>query len=113
MVQFVVDVNLPLFFSLWNDENYIHQQNLDDEAKDSQIWDYAKSNNLTIITKDNDFSFTILSQSPPPKVIHIRLGNMKLRTLFETLSPIWSRIIELNKNNKLVTVYKDRIECIE
>ncbi|MEZ4821876.1 MAG: DUF5615 family PIN-like protein [Ignavibacteria bacterium] len=37
------------------------------------MWEYAKENNLTIISKDADFSSRILIKSPPPKVIHIRL----------------------------------------
>ena len=50
MLEFVVDANLPYYFSLWN---------------------YAKENNLTIITKDADFSVKIsMAEEAPPKVIH-------------------------------------------
>jgi hypothetical protein len=37
MAKFLVDVNLPYYLSLWNTDEYIHQRNIDDEWKDSQI----------------------------------------------------------------------------
>ncbi len=44
MPSYLIDANLPYYFSLWNNENYIHQNDLNNEAKDSQIWEYAKIN---------------------------------------------------------------------
>ena len=73
MKRFLIDVNLPYYFSLWNNEEFIHQKDIDDEWTDEKIWNYARQNNLTIITKDSDFSHRIILNSPPPKVIHIRL----------------------------------------
>ena len=84
--SFLIDVNLLRFFSLWNNGNYIHQYDLDDQCPDSEIWKYAKEYNLTIITKDTDFSVRMIIQDPPPKVIHIRLGNMKMKQFHDTLS---------------------------
>ena len=74
MAKFLIDVNLPYYFSLWNNINYVHQKDLDDEWTDEQIWKYSLENVLTIITKDSDFSNKILLHNPPPKVIHIRFG---------------------------------------
>ncbi len=110
---FLIDVNLPYYFSLWNKEGFIHQKDIDDEWTDSQIWDYAKDNNLTIITKDADFSNKILLHIPPPKVIHIRLGNMKMNEFFDTMTKVWEDVMELNRDYKLVQVYRDRIEGIQ
>lgn len=63
MAKFLIDANLPYRFSLWKSDDYIHQNDIDDEWTDSQIWDYAKDNNLTIITKDADFSNRIFFSS--------------------------------------------------
>jgi predicted nuclease of predicted toxin-antitoxin system len=41
MVKYLIDVNLPYYFSLWNDEKFIHQKDNNDEAKDDEIWKYA------------------------------------------------------------------------
>lgn len=113
MAKFLVDVNLPYRFSLWKDNAYIHQTDLGDEWTDTQIWNYAKENNLTIITKDADFSNRIIFHEPPPKVIHIRFGNLKMREFFKVIIAIWSNVIDLNENHKLVNVFRDRIEAIE
>ena len=37
MTKYLIDVNLPYHFSLWNNEKYIHQKDLDSKAKDNQI----------------------------------------------------------------------------
>lgn len=111
-IKYLIDVNLPYFFSLWNTHEFIHQRDISDEWNDKQIWQYAIENNLTIISKDSDFSNRVLMHTPPPKVIHIRFGNMKMKEFFEIMTRIWPEINMLNKTNKLVNVYKDRIEVI-
>jgi len=65
-----------------------------------------------IITKDADFSNKIMYKTPPPKVIHIRFGNVKLQKLNEILDKIWPQIEEEVKVHKLVNVFIDRIESI-
>ncbi len=80
--------------------------------KDSKIWKYAKENNLTIVTKDADFSDLILLNNPPPKVIHIKLGNMKMKVFHNAIDNIWDEVLLINKKYKLVRVYKDKIESI-
>ena len=52
MAKYLIDANLPYYFILWNNTDYIHIKDLNDTWSDEQIWDYAKQNNLTIITKD-------------------------------------------------------------
>lgn len=56
MVEFLSDVNLPKRFKYWSGKNFLHIFDLNDQWIDTQIWEYAKSRNLTIITKDADFS---------------------------------------------------------
>jgi predicted nuclease of predicted toxin-antitoxin system len=101
MANFLVDVNLPYYFSLWNDKGYVHQLDIDDTWTDQQIWRYAKENNLTIITKDTDFYNISLISEPPPKVIHLRIGNMKLKELHGFLHKVWPDVLELIKTCKL------------
>ncbi|MEX0811216.1 MAG: DUF5615 family PIN-like protein [Chitinophagales bacterium] len=112
MAKYLVDANLPYYFSMWNTTDYVHQFDINDEAKDHEIWKYAKENNLTIITKDSDFADRILLKEPPPKVIHIRFGNMKMNDFFNTLSKVWGDVIKISETNKLVSVYIDRIEAV-
>lgn len=113
MLKFLVDVNLPYHFSLWKSDEYIHQTGIDDEWTDTQIWNYARANDLTIISKDSDFSNRVIFHPPPPKVVHIRMGNMKMRDFFVAMNSIWDDVLDLNKEHKLVTVFRDRLEAIE
>ena len=113
MAKYLIDVNLPYRFSLWKDDDYIHQNDIGDEWTDTQIWNYAAESNLTIITKDADFSNRIIFHEPPPKVIHIRFGNLKMREFFTLTTAIWNGVIKLSESHKLVNVFRDRIEAIE
>jgi len=56
---------------------------------------------------------TWLLHKPPPKVIHIKFGDMKIREMHQTLSKIWGDICALNEEYKLFNVYKDHIEGID
>ena len=113
MAKYLIDVNLPYRFSLWKSSDYLHQIDIGDEWTDEQIWNYAEANDLTIVSKDSDFSNRIMFHQPPPRVIHIRFGNMKMREFFTVTTAIWDDVIELSENHKLVNVFRNRIEAIE
>ncbi|MCD4790664.1 MAG: DUF5615 family PIN-like protein [Bacteroidales bacterium] len=113
MPKYIVDVNLPYYFNLWNNENFVHVRDINDEWSDNQIWEYAKENNLIIITKDSDFSNKIILKQPPPRVIHLRFGNLKMNAFHEFLLEKWNEIDKLITKYKLVNVYLDRLEGIE
>ena len=81
-------------------------------AKDKNIWHYAIEHDLVIITKDSDFSARMLLTDPPPRVIHIRLGNMNMKTFHKIVSDCWNEVARMVEHYKLVTVYKDHIEGI-
>ena len=44
-------------------------------ASDDEVWNYARDNDYTIVTKDADFSERSLLRGFPPKVVWIRRGN--------------------------------------
>lgn len=110
MKKYLIDVNLPRYFVLWSGEEYEHVVNLNDQMTDSEIWEYAKNQRLVIVTKDADFSDRILLSDPPPRIIHIKTGNMKMRAFHEHLSQLWEQVCLLSENYKLVQVYNNRIE---
>ena len=113
MVKYLIDVNLPSRFSVWSSEEYEHVINIDDELKDSEIWEYAKVKNLTIVTKDTDFSDLVMLNNPPPRVIHIKFGNMKMKEFHQLISQIWSDVCSLSDEHKLIRVYANRLEGID
>ena len=56
-----------------------------EKASDSQIWEYAKQNDLTIVTKDMDFYELALARGVPPKIVWLRCGNVSNRYLLALL----------------------------
>lgn len=113
MKKYLIDVNLPCRFSLWSSPEFEHIFNINDEMKDCEIWEYAKENNLTIVTKDTDFSELMILNNPPPKVIHIKIGNMKINELHQFLNKHWKDIIQMNNAYKLVRVYRNKLEGVD
>jgi predicted nuclease of predicted toxin-antitoxin system len=42
MPKFLIDINLPYHFALWNSPEFIHQKDLNSKWSDEEIWTYAK-----------------------------------------------------------------------
>jgi predicted nuclease of predicted toxin-antitoxin system len=45
-------------------------------------------NAYTIVTKDADFYDRIILSEPPPRVIYLQIGNMRIRELFVFLNSV-------------------------
>lgn len=58
---------------------------LSTSAEDRTIWDFARENDFTVVTKDDDFVQRSLLLGHPPKVIWIRLGNCKTEEITRLL----------------------------
>lgn len=54
-------------------------------ASDRTIWDFALKNEFIIVTQDSDFNDLNLLYGFPPKLIWIRLGNLKNKELADLL----------------------------
>ena len=52
---------------------------------DTVVWDYAKANELMIVSKDADMHDLSLVFGNPPKVIWLKLGNCSTRQVEELL----------------------------
>jgi predicted nuclease of predicted toxin-antitoxin system len=53
-----------------------------------------------------------MMHTPPPKVIHVRVGNMKMKQFYDVLSDLWPGVTSLSDSYKLINVFSDRIEGI-
>ena len=49
---------------------------------------------------------------PPPKVTHLKIGNMKLNQLYDFLTEHWDEILNFSEKSKLVNVYDDKLYSI-
>jgi predicted nuclease of predicted toxin-antitoxin system len=69
-----------LFADLYPDSAHIRDLGMRD-ATDTQIWEYAKANGFTIVSKDSDFQARSLLRGHPPKFIWLRVGNCPVSTI--------------------------------
>lgn len=113
MPKFLVDANLPQIFNLWQTDDFVYAVSLEIERDDDVIWEYAKENRLTILTRDVDFANRIIHTNPPPKVIHFRLGNIRFSDFRIFVKDHWEKITFYSLNYKLVLVYPHSIEGIK
>lgn len=70
-----------------------------DRASDRAVWDYARANDLTVVTKDEDFAEMALVLGSPPQVIWIRRGNCSTREIEKLLRDSYDAIQELSKDD--------------
>jgi predicted nuclease of predicted toxin-antitoxin system len=112
LARFLIDANLPNRFVLWRGPDFELVANHDDAWTDTMVWEFARANCLTIVTKDADFTDRIMSSDPPPRVIHLRVGNMRLAELREFLIRIWPQLDQLSDTHKLLIVHRDHVECV-
>ncbi len=113
MNGFLFDENLPRVTSLPTSFPVIHAVDLGERLTDTELWNYAKENGLVIVSKDADFSQRIVLSSPPPRVVHLRVGNLRRRDFSNWLQLTWPRIETFIRVNKLVSAYMGRIEAVE
>lgn len=55
------------------------------DKPDSEIWNYAKDNQFTIVTFDADYFDISLLKGSPPKIIWLRTGNTTSIGVIESL----------------------------
>ena len=86
MKGFLFDENLPVNILFSPSLPVEHVTDLGESPSDTEIWEYAKQNDLVIVSKDADFSDRIITSTPPPRVVHLRFGNMRKRDFHAFLS---------------------------
>jgi len=110
--SFLVDVNLPKFFSFFNAQNFAFVSDLNLQMSDTEIWEYALKNKLVILTKDTDFYNRFLVTENAPKIIYFQLGNYSLKQLHQYFNDNWDKIQAEIENSKLIIAKENHIECI-
>ena len=113
MNGYLFDENLPANVTFKSSLPIYPVSSLEKSPTDSQIWEYAKVNNLTIVTKDADFSERLMIDKSPAKVVHLRFGNMRKKDFHQFLAKIWPEIENLVMDYKMINVYVDYIEALK
>jgi len=65
---------------VFNDCTHVMLEELD-QSSDIAVWEFAKTNHYTIVTKDSDFNDLAFVKGTPPKVIWLKLGNCKVKDI--------------------------------
>ena len=63
-------------------------------ATDRRIYEYARDEGYTIVSKDSDFRQFSFVLGAPPKIIWLRVGNSSVPELREVLTNHTARILE-------------------
>ena len=90
----------------------IHATDLGERKTDSEIWEYAKQQDLVIITKDPDFYDRVLLVGPPPSIVWVRVGNMKRKELENMILLIWNDVESFLNSYALIEITSDGISGI-
>ncbi len=112
MKGYLFDENLPSRLRFSPKVPIVSTSKIGKQPTDSQIWEFARKRDLVIVSKDADFSDRIITSSPPPRVVHLRFGNLRKSEFHALLARVWPQIETLLKSHKLVNVYADRLEGI-
>lgn len=112
MARYLIDANLPYRWDIWHGNEFQHVFDLGDNLPDQAIWQFAQTNDWVIVTKDVDFSDWIMLASPPPRVVHFRIGNLRLREFKQFVEDIWLTVDRLIATHKLVIVFPAAIEAV-
>jgi predicted nuclease of predicted toxin-antitoxin system len=79
-VRFLIDENLSpklvvALQSAFPGSNHVEALGLRGRL-DSEVWAAARDGGFAILTKDDDFAGMSVLFGPPPKVVHLRAGNI-------------------------------------
>lgn len=78
------------------------------DTDDIEIWNYAKKNDLTIVTYDQDYFEISLFYESPPKIVWIKSGNLTNKEL--------AKLLINNKKTIIDFIAKDELKhlaCLE
>jgi len=115
MLKFIVDTQLPPLladFLCRKRNDAIHTTSFPDGhlMQDKEIIDIAIQQERIIITKDNDFFDYYFLKGSPPKILFLKLGNIKNNTLLSLFENNIEKLLKLYlENSNLVILERDSI----
>lgn len=110
---FIVDANLLFDVPVWRDDRFQFVLKINASWEDDEIWNYAKEHELIIVTKDKDFILKQAFAGVPPKVVHIKFGNLKLNDFINRIQMVWNEVEELIQTHSTVNIYLTYLEAIK
>jgi predicted nuclease of predicted toxin-antitoxin system len=77
------------------------------DATDSKIFEEARSQNVVVMSKDNDFTNLIERHGPPPQIIWVTCGNTSNAKMRQILSKTLPKAKELLDQEEAVVEISD------
>ncbi|HEY9705747.1 MAG TPA: DUF5615 family PIN-like protein [Allocoleopsis sp.] len=101
-MKLLLDENLsdriiPKIIDLYPESDHVKTLGLTN-TDDAVIWEYAKTHDFIIVSKDADFHQRSLLLGHPPKFIYIRIGNSPTSRIVEILQNNFTQIILFNQS---------------
>lgn len=112
MKGYLLDENLPARLPMVPPLPVHHAREVGSQPTDSTLWDEARRQRWVIVGKDADFAERIMVASPPPWVVHLRVGNLRLAEFHAFIARVWPNVESLLPAHKLINVYPDHLEAI-
>lgn len=117
-MTFIIDAHLPLSLITIIEEfgeEAIHTSSLPkgNLTSDDYIVELAVKKGAVVITKDEDFYHSFLLYRKPPKLILVKVGNMRLKALTQLFVEQFPKMFELLGQHDLVELHKNQIIAID
>lgn len=81
--------------------HHVSSFGLHEDTDDLEIWNFAKANQYTILSKDLDFVALQNHYGFPPKLVLLRCGNKSTEQISSVLNRYWNLLETFLKNTEL------------
>ncbi len=115
-MRFIIDAHLPkslcqIFIDLGHEA--IHTSSLPEgNATNDQDIILTAAEDGIVVSRDGDFYESFLLHGRPPKLIHVKVGNMRLKALIALFKQVAPQLIDLLGNYDLLELYEDKVIVI-
>ena len=115
-MRFIIDAHLPksigkVFADLGHEAIHTSEFHKGNASKDQEIIWAAAADGI-VVSKDDDFFQSFLLFRRPPKLIHVKIGNMRLQEVKDLFSKVAPELIDLLSQYDLLELYSDKIIVI-
>lgn len=108
-MKFLIDNQLPAALARFLGERGLECQHVFDvnlsQASDLEIWRYAATHEMIVVSKDEDFVHLAVKPDAAARLIWIRLGNCQTPQLLAAIGTVWERVQAcLERGDRIVEV---------
>ncbi len=110
MSRYLIDENLPVTLAPILGGDCLAASALGARPTDAELWQHARADDRVLLTKDADFFERILLEGPPPKIVWLRVGNLRRIELENHIRRVWPAIVALLATCDVIQVHRDQLE---